>query len=308
MAFQRIVTRMLPDGSTCRVYPFHISLEGMESVLLCRDDEDFDHLEKSTYLAARKSNVIVVISIAMSNHGHTVALAKDYDDAIQTSILIKKRHSQYLNWKYGEKSILSLSQVDVRYLDSDTYVRNALAYVPRNALDAGARVEDYRWSGYRGMFVEGRCSPGGRSVALLTRREREAVFRTHEDLSTVPWIINQDDAVEPASACDYQYLESAFFHDQAFFLKTIGTVNMAEMRQTLVLNGRVRQTDSQMVSIIADLSNRWFQKSFAELTPALKARLLPYVYRAHRTSIPQLARCLQLSRDMVTDLLSSYTK
>ena len=155
--FQRIVTRMLPDGSTSRVYPFHISLEGMESVLLCRDDEDFDHLEKSTYLAARKNNVIVVISIEMSNHGHTVALAKDYDAALGTGILIKKRHSQYLNWKYGEKSILSRSQVDVRYLDSDTYVRNALAYVPRNALDAGARVEDYRWSGYRGMFVEGRC-------------------------------------------------------------------------------------------------------------------------------------------------------
>lgn len=308
MAFQRIVTRMLPDGSTCRVYPFHISLEGMESVLLCRDDEDFDHLEKSTYLAARKNNVVVVISIEMSNHGHTVALAKDYDAALGTGILIKKRHSQYLNWKYGEKSILSRSQVDVRYLDSDTYVRNALAYVPRNALDAGARVEDYRWSGYRGMFVEGRCPPGSRNVALLTRRERETLFRSHEDLSTVPWIINQDDAVEPASACDYQYLESAFFHDQAFFLKTIGTVNMAEMRQTLVLSGRSRQSDSQMVSIIADLSNRWFQKSFAELTPTLKARLLPYVYRAYRTSIPQLARCLQLPRETVSDLLSSYIK
>ncbi len=51
MAFQRVVERLLPDGTIAKVYPFHISLEGMESILLCRDDEDYDHLEKSFYLS-----------------------------------------------------------------------------------------------------------------------------------------------------------------------------------------------------------------------------------------------------------------
>ena len=109
--------------------------------------------------------------------------------------------------------------------------------------------------------------------------------------------------MEPASACDYQYLESAFAHDQAFFLKTIGTVNTAEMRQKLSLNKRVRQTDNQIQAVVSDLAGRWFQKDIKDLTPEQKARLLPYVHHSYRTSIPQLARCLQLPRDVVSALL-----
>lgn len=305
MAFQRIVYRTQPDGFSEKLYPFHISLEGMESVLLCRCDEDYDHLEKSFYLAAHMTRSRIIIGIAMSNHGHTAILAPNFAAAERTGVLIKKRHSQYLHWKYGESGILARSNVDVQYLDNDWYVRNTLAYIPRNALDADSRVEDYRWSGYRGMFVGGRCPARSRRVADLSRREREALFHTHEDLSLVPWRIDTDGSVEPASACDYPYLESAFDHDQAFFLKTIGSLNPAEMRQKLVLNGRNRQSDAQMSSIVNNLANKWFHTSVTGLTPERKARLIPYLYRCYRTSVPQLARCLMLSREVVAGLLSN---
>ena len=303
MAFQRIVTRVLPDGSVGKVYPFHISLEGMESTLLCRDDEDYDHLEKCFYVSALKNNCLVVMEIAMSNHGHCSILAKDMETAFATGTLIKKRQSQYLSWKYGEKGILARSELSVKYLDSDWYVRNALAYIPRNAIDAGARVEDYRWSAYRGMFTGGLSLTAVRRVADMSRREREALFRTHEDLGRVPWLLNADGGVEPASACDYKYLESAFDHDQAFFLKAIGTVNQSQMRQMLVVSGRERQTDTEMLSVIRDLSEKWYHKAILELTPELKARLLPYLYRSYHTSIPQLARCLGMTRDVIATLL-----
>lgn len=305
MAFQRVVTRTLPDGSTRKVYPFHISLEGMESALLCRDDEDYDHLQKSFYLSAYRNNCMVIAEIAMSNHGHTGILAADMTSAKNVGEMIKKRHSQYLSWKYSEVGMLSRSDVNVQYLDTDSYVRNALAYIPRNAADAQSRVEDYRWSSYRGYFVNGRCPSAVRRVADLSRREREALFHTHADISRVPWLLNIDGGVEPASACDYQYLESAFNNDQAFFLKTIGSVNLAEMQQKLVRNGRMRQKDTEMLAIIANMSGKWYQKSIAELTPEQKARLLPYLYRAYRTSIPQLARCLGMPRDLVSSLLSA---
>lgn len=286
------------------MFPFHISMEGMESALLCRDDEDYDHLQKSFYLSAYRHNCLVVAEIAMSNHGHAGVLATDMMSAKSTGEMIKKRHSQYLSWKYGETGILSRSGISVKYLDSDWYVRNALAYIPRNAADAQSRVEDYPWSSYRGVFVNGRCPAAVRRVADLSRREREALFRTHMDLSGVPWLLNADGRLEPASACDYQYLESAFGNDQAFFLKTIGSVNLAEMQQMLVQNGRMRQKDTEMLAIIASLAGKWFKTSIPELTPEQKARLLPYLYRCYRTSVPQLARCLQMPRDLVSSLLS----
>lgn len=304
MAFQRIVTRKLPDGDVAKVFPFHISLEGMESTLLCRDDEDYDHLEKSFYVSAWVNNCVVVMEIAMSNHGHCSLLAPSQDSAFAAAAHIKKRHSQYLSWKYNEKELLSRSDVCVKYLDTDWYVRNALAYIPRNANDAGVRVEDYRWSSYRGMFVEGRSPSAMRSVSSLSRREREAIFHTHEDISRVPWLLNYEGNVEPASACDYRYLESAFANDQAFFLKTIGSVNSAEMQQLLVTSSRFRQTDTEMLAVIKNLAEKWFGKTVMNLTPEMKARLLPYLYRSYRTTIPQLARCLGMTRDVVSGLLN----
>ena len=94
MAFQRVVERLLPDGSVAKVYPFHISLEGMESVLLCRDDEDHDHLEKSFYLGALSCNALVISEIAMSTHGHCAVLAVNWEGASAVGEFVKKRHSQ----------------------------------------------------------------------------------------------------------------------------------------------------------------------------------------------------------------------
>lgn len=308
MAFERIVFRKLPDGTNCKVYPFHISLEGMESVLLCRDEEDYDQLEKAFYLGAYKSNCLVIMHIAMSNHGHAGILAPDMGAAMRVGEMIKKRHSQFLSWKYNESGILAGSSVDVQYLDSDWYVRNALAYIPRNALDAQERIEDYPWSGYRGVFVDGRCPAACRRVSALSRRERERLFRTHEDLSTVPWLLNASGSVEPASACDWQYLESAFNHDQSFFLKTIGAVNMAEMQQKLQMNQRIRHTDAEMLAIVNNMADKFYHRSATELTPEMKARLLSYLYRGYRTSIPQLARCLQMPREIVAELVTTHRK
>ncbi len=308
MSFQRVVARKMRDGSIGKLSPFHISLEGMESVLLCRDDEDYDHLQKSFYLCSWIMDCRVISEIAMSNHGHVAILATGMDAARRVGEMIKKRHSQYLSWKYSEKGILNRSDVCVKYLDSDWYVRNALAYIPRNAIDAGVRVEDYRWSSYRGMFVSGRCPSGVRRVADLSRREQELLFRTHADLHAVPWVLDMEGRIEPASACDIQYLEDAFNNDQAFFLKTIGSVNEAEMRQMLEMSGRVRQADAEMLAAISRMAEKWYGKKVLELTPEQKARMLPYLYRSYRTTIPQLSRCLQVPRSLVSSLLSTRNR
>ena len=43
---KRIVSRMLPDGTICNVQPFHVSMEGMEKAVLCRDAADYDAFVK----------------------------------------------------------------------------------------------------------------------------------------------------------------------------------------------------------------------------------------------------------------------
>lgn len=293
MAFQRIVTRTLPDGSIVKVYPFHISMEGLENNLLCREEEDYDVVEKLMFVSALESNCNIIIHIVMSNHGHASVLAPSWKDAFQMSETLKKRCSMFISSKYKERNVLARTSACVQLLDSDWYVRNTLAYIPRNAKDTGQRIEDYPWSGYRGMFVGGRIPCGTREVAKLTRREKEALFHSHANLDRVPWLLDNNNQLVSASCCDCEYLESAFNHDQTFFLKCIGTVNPAEMEQKLILNLKQRQPDTAFRLTVNDLSERWFHKLPEELTLEQKIRIAPYLYRSHRTTAQQLARCLK---------------
>ncbi len=302
MAFKRIVTRRLPDGRVSTVFPFHISLEGMESTLLCRDEDDYDMLQKCFHVSCWKSNVIVIEDIEMSNHGHLAVLAENYATAECAAAAIKKNYSQYLANRYGQRETLSGCDIKVLYLDTDWYARNALAYIARNAIDTGQRIEEYKWSSYRAYFCRKKLN--GRPVSKMSRREMARVFRTHSDLSSVPWRVDDKGCLIPASACDCSYLEDAFNNDQAFFLKTIGIVNCAEMHQKLVDNPRTMKNDSEFILSVNDTISRWWNSTdIVGLSLEKKTRLIPYLYRTNKTSVAQLARCIQLSKDQVESIL-----
>ena len=271
-------------------------MEGMESTLLCRDNEDYDVLQKYFYVCSWVNNVLVIIDVEMSNHGHLAVLADSMESAIRAGEAIKKNHSQYLSYKYGEKNRLVRSDVKVLYLDSDKYLRNALAYIPRNALDAGCRIEDYPWSSYNAMFSGNKRIGYAQKVSELTRREKEALFHTHADLSQVPWIIDAKGSLIPQTACDHRYLEDAFLGDQAFFLKCIGNLNYAEMQDKLVSGPRTKQNDASFVLNASAVSEEWYGKSIANLSREQKLRILVHMYRTCNTSPSQLARCLQMKK------------
>ena len=302
MPFQRIVKRVLPSGSAANLFPFHISMEGLESTLLCREEDDYDVLQKYYHISCWKADVLVIEEIEMSNHGHLAVLAANYERAVAAAGAIKKNYSQYLAHKYGQKGTLSRSDILVQYLDSDWYTRNALAYIARNALDAGCSIEDYGWSSYRAYFRQ--KDVAGIPVSQMTKREREGVFRTHADLSGVPWLVDNKGHLIPSSTCDYKYLEDAFNNDQAFFLKAIGTVNPAEMHLKLVYNPRVRQNDTELCRSMNDILSRWWNcPDIVVLSMEKKTRLIPYLYNTHNTTVAQLARCVQLDKSRVEAIL-----
>lgn len=303
MALVKSIVREMPDRSLRSVYPFHLSMEGLEKAIICRDDEDYDILVKYIFLCALCKNVIVVTYVVVSNHLHVILLAETQADALAFGNEIRRRYAMWFSHKYQERKLYHKKCVDVQLLDSDYYLRNAIAYVFRNALDNSQSIDNYPWSGYRAMFSYGKINVWTRPAATLTKREREAVFHTNDSLEGIPWRINAEGRLEPASVCDYKYAESAFNNSQSFLMKAIGSVNCAQMEQQLVDNPRIRMLDSDFFKHISMLSERWFSKPISELSLEQKARLLPYVYRTTNTSVAQLARGFGLDRETVTKFL-----
>lgn len=301
---RRIVPRILPDGNVRYVQPFHVSMEGMEKLVLCRDDNDYDAFVKVLCVCARRKNVVIIVYAVVSNHCHAAVLAIDQASADAFGQEAKRMYSMWFSRKYGEQRSLQKMDVKAICLDTDWYVRNALAYIPRNALDNGCNVNEYPWSGYRAMFGEDKAAHfTGRRVADLTKVERRSIMHTGDVLNDVGWRLDADDRMIPSSFCDYEFLEQAFENDQAFFLKTIGGQNAAEMQLKLIDNPRKMLTDSEFYKVVNEIAERWFKTDLSRLSVQQKVRMLPYLQRTMRTTVPQLARTVGLRRDQVAESL-----
>jgi REP element-mobilizing transposase RayT len=301
---RRIVHRKLPDGSFRNVGPYHVSMEGLEKVILCRDDEDFDAMVKILCICARRKNVIIVVYAVVSNHCHLAVLAASQAEADGFGQEVKRMYSMWFSRRYGDQKTLRRIDVKAIFLDSEWYIRNALAYILRNALDNGCNVNEYRWSAYRAMFGGDGTEPlARRRVSSLTKNERRMLMHTGDPLGDVDWRLDGDGRLIPSSFCDSEYLEQAFENDQAFFLKTIGSQNPAEMHLKLVEKPRTMLVDAEFYKDVNEISQRWFQTDLANLSLEKKTRMVPYLRRTTKTTIPQLARTLGISRTQITAIL-----
>ncbi len=303
---RRIVQRLLPDGSIRRVQPFHVCMEGQETVVLCRDDDDYDAMVKIICLCARRKNVIIIIYSVVSNHCHVGVLAVSQKEADSFGAEVKRMYSMWFSRRYSKSEILKEADIKAIALDSDWYVRNALAYIPRNALDNGCNVNTYPWSGYRAMFGgDSEESLKGRRVCMLSKRECRAIFHTGDSLKDVSWLVDSYGHLIPSSFCDTSYLEQVFEGEQAYFMKTIGCLNSAEMQSKLVEQPRRRFSDSEFFKLVNEVSFRYYKTDLSKISITQKYRLLPYIQRTMRTTVPQLARTFGLTRDQVSVALGA---
>ena len=298
---ERSVFRKLPDGSTRTVEPYHVCVKGLETAVLCRDEEDYDVMVKMLAVCAWRNNVIIITYSAVSNHTHTAVLAVKWKDAQAFGEESKKVYSMYFQRKYGEEGVLRRVKVKALRLDNPFYLRNTLAYIPRNAMDNGGDIADYPWSGHLAMFRS--APPVGMPVSALTKRERRKLLHTGELLKGVPWQLDGKGRLIPYSICDHAYLEQAFNGDPAYYLKTIGGVNVAEMRYLLEEKPFTMQPDTEFYKAVNEISVRWFNTDLTSLSLERKLRIIPYIYRTSKTTIPQLARVFGLDRARIASIV-----
>lgn len=302
MVMRRVVPRTLPNGENRIVYPFHVSLKGLDNLILCRDDDDYDIMVKYIAVCSRRKNVIVVIYAVVSNHCHVVVLAATQADADSFAQELKRLYSMWFCSKYNHERVLNGVDAKALLLENDWHLRNALAYVPRNSLDNGCPVHEYEWSGFRAMFSNQKDNPA-KPVATLKKREQDAIMHTRDSLKDTPWLLDVNDRLVPASFCDTGYLEQVFNGDQAYFLKVIGMLNVAEMEEKLVDAPRRLLPDTEFRKEVSDVSQRWFSCDVSQLSKEKKYRLMAYIRRSRKTTVSQLARAFELAPEEVKQRL-----
>ena len=236
-----------------------------------------------------------------------IGVASAFADKVGVSMPTKDLQRWNQDGEYMEKLLGEAGyEVELQYASND--VPTQLNQI-ETMIDNGCNVNEYPWSGYRAMFGHDNGEPTtvnrmpGRRVSELTKQERRALMHTGDRLDSVDWQLDDQNRLIPSSFCDHDYLEQVFEHDQAFFLKTIGGQNAAEMRQTIIDNPRRMLPDGEFFKAVNETSLRWFQTELTQLSLNQKVRLLPFIRRTLHTSIPQLARTFGMTREYVTQAL-----
>lgn len=114
-------------------------------------------------------------------------------------------------------------------------------------------------------------------------------MHTREDLKNVHWLVDSDGDLIPESFCVIEYLEQVFNNDPAFWLKTIGSLNPAEMEEKLVNGPRRLLPDSEFYKVAAEAVQRWYSQDLATLSLEKKLRVLPFIWRTRKTTVRQMA-------------------
>ena len=297
------VLRELPDGRRKQVRPFHISMEGRESFIICRDDDDYDVMVKTIAVGCRRKNVIVIIYAVVSNHFHIAVLAADQASAYEAGEEIKRVYSMWLHSKYGIVGALDRTDVQAIPLETSYHVRNALAYIPRNALDNKCNVKEYPWSGYSAMFNSS-VPAGCTAVSSLSKRMTLELMHTCTSLKEVPWLLDTDSRLVPRSFCDWEYLEQAFEHDPAFWLRTVGGVNSAQMREMLIDGPREMKPDTEVRKSADEMCLKWFGRSLNGSSLEQRGKLMYYFSRMKHTTVSQMARVFEMDPERVRRMLN----
>lgn len=301
--FFRNPMRILRDGSLQTLFQFHVSLEGCLERILCRDDSDYDCFVKIICVCAYEAGVDLVIYSVVSNHAHFIVLSPSQTITDRVADEVKRRYSMHFCRKYHDKGAMKGISAKGILIDSDWYLRNAIAYDIRNAIDNGAtNLEEYRWTGYSCAFRKQDSSEALKAVRNLTRREKERIMHTNSDLSGVRWMLNAHDEIEPSSVCNGAYIEEAFEMNQANYLRCIGVVNTAEMRYKLQSGPKTMMKDEDFLIFANEISNRWFKSHIHNLPFDKKARLIAYIKRIQKTSEKQLARAFELQSEMIATI------
>lgn len=125
------------------------------------------------------------------------------------------------------------------------------------------------------MFAPEDLQPNTRAVASLSKRERESILHTGDNLVDVKWLIDDRGELVPKSFCDHFY--------------------------------RVMLPDSEYLKQVDEICLRWFQAEISTISFERKARLIPYLFRTTHTTVPQLARVTGLQREMIARIIRKPT-
>ena len=279
-----------------------VTTDHLTNKIWFRDDEDFKMGMNLVAILAVALSVDVLAFILISNHVHFVLCCSN-EKAHQFIEAFKKRHSQYMNKKYGLKELLRRVRVKVEPVSgADESLEWVIAYTNMNSVAAGICLAStgYPW-GTGDTFFKAK-SAKGRRIGTLSDRARAALLHSTQPMPP-HFLVGEDGYILPDSYVNVEMVQTLFRTPRRmnYFLQ-----NSSKAKRRLASNDAAPSFRDQIVlSAIGDLCQSLFQKpSLAALTPEEQAELLEQLRYRFSSNANQLSRVTGLPYPKVVELLN----
>ena len=136
--------RILFCGAT-----YHVMARGNRKQLIFIDARDRRQFLKIVAIALKKFSAECYCFSVMGNHFHLV-LHTPRGNIDRVMHCIDQLYARYFNWRHRLTGHLFEAPYTAIVIDDDSYLKNAIAYILRNAVEAGLckTADEWQWSSY----------------------------------------------------------------------------------------------------------------------------------------------------------------
>lgn len=289
---------------------FHVCSKGKESGLLFQNDEDFKTALDITAIAAYCCGISIYAYCLMSNHVHFIVSASNLSDVAGFISRFKRSYSMHCRNKYSVSGILRRVGISIKKIDSVSYLKNCVAYLLRNPIEARAakNADCYRWSSYACYFGQDSAQKGiaFRPLSSFSRRVLKNLLKTHADIADSGILLSEDGHVFPGSFVKTSLIEQIFDNSRENMSRYIAKVNYYAMEYELTYSDNTSIPDLKLLKVVSKLSQDWFGENINDIGEKDRIRLIGVLKRKYKATPGQIARVLSLDREMVFKIVMGH--
>ncbi len=275
---------------------YHVCTDGMSRNILFKDDKDFIKGMNAVAVCRLTFGVRILCFCLMSNHVHFI-IKGTYDECVGFIRLYKKRMNGLLEG--------ANTDVSVKQIDTEDYLKTAIAYVLRNPVAAKLPIVpgEYRWSSGNCYFADG--SMYGRRFTKASDFGSTEIRQRFNTRHALPgdYLITEEGIIWPRCYVDYKTVERLYRTPAAFLYHLAKNMDMENELTTDILR-KANYSDQELYNSASTICHSQFGKEALDLLSIEeKLSIARIVRKKYGASAKQISRITGLDPQLLKELL-----
>lgn len=283
---------------------YHVCTDGMSRLLLFTDSADYISGMNDIPASLFRHKVEMLCFCLMSNHVHFL-MRSTFTGCEEFIREFKRKTAQRLQKRYDLIKPLAGLGTLIKRIDSEEYLKTAIAYILRNPMAAniGCTPYNYRWSSGSTYFNAGHdCRYGSIHVRDMHVRQLWKLVKTRIRLPD-DYLIDADGIILPENYIDIKAVERIFGSPKKFmYYLSRNDDGQFELEQGIADN--VPYSYSHIQSLINRICISEFNtKDFSGLSIRDKCRTGILLKKRYGISARQFARLSGIDPDILSQIM-----